>query len=375
MRWLLLAASVAFSLVLGELVARLVIPEVTIQREVRDGGIVVPYRPGASADFLTDEFRVRFAVNRFGYRDRLDRRAERTPGVPRVALLGDSFSAGWGVELEQTFAYRFEEATGIEVVNAARHGGSPLWYVIQSRRVRDRFHPDWLLVQLFDNDPSDNVRHARSFPLSVGDRVGELPESLRPPHGLLAWLGDRWSRLVLPQRFRALVRRIEGRTVVRSPCVRPGARPGARILSREESIAAHHVDFSPDSPWEGRFGFHDPARQDAWRERLAWNEQLLEQLLQEAEQAGVPVAILYIPDYAIFFREPTASPLADGLRALAERHGAPWIDAREIFADHPRPWELYYAYDRHLNAEGHAALGRALVRELAPRVTGARAAL
>ena len=128
-----------------------------LQRRVRDAGVLIPYEPNSEADLLTDEFRVRYRTNRFGYRDRQDRRAERTPGVARIGLLGDSFAAGWGVEFEETFGDRFERATGIEVVNAAKNGGCALWFVPQARFVRETFAPDWLLVQIFDNDLDDNL--------------------------------------------------------------------------------------------------------------------------------------------------------------------------------------------------------------------------
>ena len=165
---LLLVASISLSLVLGELIARVAIDEVYLQRPVRDAGVLIPYEPDSEADLLTDEFRVRYRTNRFGYRDRLDRRAERTPGVARVGLLGDSLAAGWGVEFEETFGARFERATGIEMVNASRNGGCALWFVPQARHLRKRFAPDWLLVQIFDNDPEDNV--GARLQLEIADR-------------------------------------------------------------------------------------------------------------------------------------------------------------------------------------------------------------
>src|SRR5262249_13379683 len=181
-RWVLFAASVAFSLVLAELVARQATPEVYLQRRVRDAGVLIPYEPNTEADLLTDEFRVRYRTNSFGYRDRLDRRAERTPGVARIALLGDSFAAGWGVEFEETFGDRFERATGIEVVNTAKNGGCPLWFVPQARYIRERFAPDWLLVQIFDNDLDDNVSYS-SFRIALCARFLDLPPHPRtaPP--------------------------------------------------------------------------------------------------------------------------------------------------------------------------------------------------
>ncbi len=175
MRWALLLASLVFAFALAEGAARSVVDDVYLERQIRSGGVFTPYEPHGRADLLTSEFRVGYRINRFGHRDREDRDEARTPGVARVALLGDSFGAGWGVSFEDTFGARFEATSGIEVVNAAKNGGCPLWFVPQARFVTERFAPDWLLVQLFDNDPEDNVQFADRFALEVGDPVGDGP--------------------------------------------------------------------------------------------------------------------------------------------------------------------------------------------------------
>ena len=68
-------------------------------------------------------------------------------------------------------------------------------------------------------------------------------------------------------------------------------------------------------------------------------------------------------------REP--NPAADAAREVAQRRGALWLDATELFASSPAPAELYYAFDSHLDPAGHAAIADAVVRELAPRVRAA----
>jgi hypothetical protein len=367
-RWILLVASLLGALLAGEAIARRVVDDVYLERQIRAGGVLVPYEPGASADLLTPEFRVGYRINRFGYRDRPERRQERTPGTPRLGLLGDSFAAGWGVEFEDTFASRFERATGIEVINSAKNGGCPLWFVPQARWVREHFAADWLLVQLFDNDADDNRQFMDRFELDYGDRVGALPRAIQPLDTPGRRLAHAVDSSVLQHRFRQLQRRLRGKRLERAPYVKPGAKPDAEILSRAQAIERYAVDLSPNRPWEGPFSFHDPSQLAEWRERLAWNAQLLDQLLEEAAAAGVPVAVLYIPAYPVFLRAPEPNPLADAVREVTLRRGALWLDAREIFAGARAPWELYYAFDSHLNAAGHAAVADALVRQLAPRV-------
>ncbi|HKA14383.1 MAG TPA: SGNH/GDSL hydrolase family protein [Myxococcota bacterium] len=368
MRWIALLLSVLGALVGGEALARRVVDDVYLERQIGSGGLLVPYEPGLSADLLQPEFRVRYDINRFGYRDRLDRSEARTPGVPRVALLGDSFAAGWGVEFADTFASRFERATGIEVIDSAKNGGCPLWYVPQARWLRERFSPDWLLVQLFDNDPDDDRQFMDRFELAYGDRVGELPRAIGPLDTLGRWLRHAWDATVIQHRFRQLQRRLSGKRLARTPYVKPGAKPDAPILTRAQAIARYAIDLSPNRPWDGPFSFHDPGQREEWRERIAWNAQLLDQLIEEAARADVPVAVLYIPAYPVFLRAREPNPAAAAVREVAERRGALWLDATDWFATAPTPAELYYAFDSHLDPAGHAAIAAALARELAPRV-------
>ena len=251
-------------------------------------GVLIPYEPNSEADLLTDEFRVRYRTNRFGYRDRLDRRAERTPGVARIGLLGDSFAAGWGVEFEETFGDRFERATGIEVVNAAKNGGCPLWFVPQARFVRERFAPDWLLVQIFDNDLDDNLDDHRRSRSPVGERVRRAAardcriDSLAPRIAP----GVRLARAAapLPPALAAPARkRLDG-----TPYVKPGAQPGQPDPHARGGDRGARRGSDARARLSGPFSFHDPAQAGAFAERIRWNALLLDQLLEESARRACP---------------------------------------------------------------------------------------
>ena len=368
MRWVLLVVSSLVAVVLGEAVASVLADEVYLQRRTRMGGILVPYEPGAVADLLTDEFRVRYEINRFGHRDRLDREAARRPGVTRTVLLGDSFAAGWGVEFEDTFGYRIEDETGMEMVNAAKNGGCPLWFLPQGRYLRGRFSPDWLLIQLFDNDPEDNAIYTRRFELEIGERYVSLPERLEPLRGIVRQWSHEFDSSVLRRRFRQLARRLKGKRLHSTPYVKPGRKPDHLVLTRSEAIAKHGVVLDEERPLSPSWSFHDPALAEAWEAKIAWNTQLLDQLLEEARIAGVRAAVLYIPTYEVFLRGGNPNPLALGAREATLRNGAVWIDAQQGFQRVARPWELYHAYDGHLNTAGHAAVAELLRREWLPHL-------
>ncbi|HMO01374.1 MAG TPA: SGNH/GDSL hydrolase family protein [Oligoflexia bacterium] len=95
-------------------------------------------------------------TNSFGMRDR-EITLEKQANVFRIALLGDSFAFGWGVEREQSFAWHLEntlKSAGInaEVLNFGVPGYSTFQEIAKFFDRDYRFNPDLVIVYFIDND-------------------------------------------------------------------------------------------------------------------------------------------------------------------------------------------------------------------------------
>jgi lysophospholipase L1-like esterase len=361
-------AALVVALVGGELVARSVTAEVYLQRWPEEGGILVPFEPGGRAELVMDEFRSLYEINRFGYRDRLDRTLEKPPGSRRLLLLGDSFSAGWGVEFEETFGALLERRTSVEVVNTARNGGCPHWYVFQHRWAAPRFDVDGVIVQLFDNDPAECRISVRALGLEPGVPVGELPARYLPRTGLAAALGRGLRHLVLAQHARNLWRsKARGAEVGRQPWVRIGAFPERVPLDPDQDVARNGAWLlRPVQMGAGRFGFHNPEVAPQFADAFELERAMLEQLVDEVRERGSRIAIVYIPAHVLVKsgRSPREmiedNPHARLLRELCAERDVPLLDMTAVMLARPDPIRHYHLRDGHYNARGHAAVAEAL---------------
>jgi len=99
---------------------------------------------------------VHFQTNSMGLRGS-ELSYERTPGVKRIVLLGDSLTVGWGVPIEQTFSWRIgemyrDQGLPIEVVNT----GVGNWNTIQEVQYffteAYKYRPDVVVLNFFAND-------------------------------------------------------------------------------------------------------------------------------------------------------------------------------------------------------------------------------
>jgi len=120
-----------------------------------DPELIYTFRPGHCV-FEGAEFRTAIEVNRLGLRD-----SEAALLQPEVAFLGDSYTAGWGVDQDESFVELVEAKTHLRTVNIAVPSyGTPrefgLFSRIDSRTVR------YLVLQYHPNDYAENLAFVES---------------------------------------------------------------------------------------------------------------------------------------------------------------------------------------------------------------------
>ena len=157
--------------------------------------LAIDLRPGADLAFEGVTIRIppsRIRISRQGLRADREYPVPKPRGVRRLLCLGDSTTFGWGVEVQDTFCRRLQEALppGWETVNL----GIPSFNTTQEVRRLERFgltfQPDIVVLLFDDNDL-------------------EPPHDQGDPDSGMAWLVDH-SALVRWIHFRLARSRNEG---------------------------------------------------------------------------------------------------------------------------------------------------------------------
>jgi hypothetical protein len=145
---------------------------------------------------------VEYATNSLGLRDREYAR-DKPAGAFRIVMLGDSFTEGYTLGIDDTVAKRVERALNAgpcagryEVVNAGTGSYSPIVEYLLLKTVAPALHPDLVLLNFDMTDVHDDwirTRIARfdaeGRPLAVPSRPLEEGALLMPPLALPSWAG------------------------------------------------------------------------------------------------------------------------------------------------------------------------------------------
>lgn len=355
---------IVVSFVSSEIVLRMAAREVVLRRRMADGGLYEPFDPGGVGDHVTPEFRVRYQINAFGYRDRADRQESIDPKRRRLALFGDSFSVGWGIPQDQTFAALIEArlSGSIELWNTARSGNTPLYTIESARYFSERFKPAALIVQLFDNDVIEARRDEARFDWDSEGRMIEPKERFRRETGLMTWASREFNNLALRKAARKLGELAKGEAFTHF--VRAGASfktepPVASDL--QAMLRGENEGFNVSS------GFYFEEARAAWREDLQRIRRILLQISAEARARGQELGFLYIPHAVVFAEGERAArwraenPLRAIVREVAAAEKRAFCDFTERLEKEPRPLDYYFSGDLHLNPKGHALLAEDLL--------------
>ena len=118
-----------------------------------DSGLFYTLKPGEFT-FSNREFSTDFQVNSMGLRD-----DEASLQAPRMMVLGDSYSMGWGVNQNETYASLLEEELEMKVLNTAISSyGTAREFSMLNRLDTDSL--EYLILQYCPNDLYENQRFA-----------------------------------------------------------------------------------------------------------------------------------------------------------------------------------------------------------------------
>lgn len=321
--------------------------------------------PESAAWLREPEFVAHLRFNRFGLRG-ADVPLERTPGLPRALLLGDSFIEAKQVAEADTVAARLARATGGEYLNSGTFDWGPVQQYLYLSHEGVRFRPD-LVIQFFyvGNDVADNAPRSRGelrrlgFPAAgVDDDTGELE--------LLPWTPS-------PTTTSDRVSKALGGTFATYRAYETGVLDKVRSAEMNPyPMERHLLDL---------FREREPASlATAWRVVDA----LLGTIQAEGARVGAPTLLVVVPtkwqvhddDWRAFLKHHDRG-LDDGwdlerpnrrLARLAEARGIPVLDLQPALrAAAAEGKRLYFAVDTHWTAEGHAVAARELERYLSER--------
>jgi hypothetical protein len=308
-----------------------------IQQEVSEPYAPTSYRnrPGASIRFRNREFDTQVTINAQGLRDdAID--YVRTPGRYRIAVLGDSFVFGWGVNHAQTLSEVLEQTylRDVDVLNMGVSGFNTYQATAFFQTEGVKYAPD--LVLLFwaadgvESFPYDvYFEQGRMYlasldgqPLDVRNRL--VRRLMRTSH-LLCWL----------QRRRWDMKRWVGDRLLR----RHRGMQAADVITVEDERAA------------------EVAAEAQYAERCVALFQQLKATLQQA--GGTTLCVVYQPDKDDY----TAQSL---LQTLGRAADVPVIDLAQLFQMLPSEQrdQLYFRLDDHWSAIGHRVTARLVAQAL-----------
>jgi lysophospholipase L1-like esterase len=286
------------------------------------------------------------------------------PSRTRIAVLGDSFMWGFGVEDEEVFAQALvRELPDADVVNLAANGYSTVQELVRLTDDGLRFQPDVVVVGFSWNDLEDNFDDKRggrpAARLTDGDelRIENLPVRRPWKSGTKQWLRQH-SRLF---GFLEYAFKLIGETSKRwLPAPQPDEHDGLQLGG-------------------AAFGERDLYAPPTRELERAW--QVVHLLLARvAERAGdARLLVMYVPSRNAVSRQRFRELFGDGpeldwsrpaerLGEIADSLGALYLDLNPAFRAVPDPeTRLFLVNNGHWNAAGHAVAARAAAGRLAGR--------
>ena len=277
-------------------------------------------------------------MNNEGFRDRNFTEA-RTPGVKRIAAIGDSFTEGWMAPRGTAWPGIVEQelGPGVEVYNFGLANRSPLRYLALYDRIIRKYHPDIVLVCLYQNDlvEDENLRSYVTFDANgIPDRFDfkrYFKHTPRMPQTKWEKRRDRWQWILCQN---------------------------SRLFPYAAAFLTVDADFRKRTLEAPKMADFD----NLWKNTSRYLE-LMNDLVRKD---GAVFALAYAPDVSDFNNSNRLRVLA---APFATFNRIPFFDASAFLAHTNNPASLYLPVDGHFSVEGNKLYGHEMANWLNPMLT------
>lgn len=268
-------------------------------------------------------------INSHGLRDR-ERKWEKPEGTKRILGVGDSFTFGYQVGVNDCYLKQLERSLNKsggrwDVINAGVTGYNMWQYLAYVKCCGYKYRPDLMIIGVFFDDFN-------------GDPFTGMKASDPQRYRSLSWLRIanfiRNSFEMLKYRYRHLM--------------------GATWLNSIEERRAFINKAKGGPLLEGEA---DPQIYRKFEIRLR-------KLLQVAEAHQIRILVFLIPD-VIQLGHPELQGMNRLLREICNRYGVPFLDITPSFEDIKNANSLYLMpYDAHTSPLGHSVIARQLEKQI-----------
>jgi lysophospholipase L1-like esterase len=360
---------------------------------------VTIFPPNVKYQFSTPEFSFSVETNSLGFRDHEFNTGGRA-GF-RILALGDSFTYGWGVEIEQSWPKILESqlrSSGLdaEVANLGKPGGSPKDYADIAEKATPILKPNLIIVGVLQGD--DLAQMERVLLPSVAeqgnDEAGRKSKIMRQRlQRLTEWLYPNFTRIVSerakPQPTLGYQWKEDARTLLAA--MTPQAR------ARFESLDAHIKDAFMNGEINPSLISLSTTYPDYFLKTLELNspgvKKLVAELAKQLERIkaaaiknDASVIVVLVP-YGIyvspssfksrqrlgFYVTPemlTASAEDEAIASACQIAGLPFYSLTQDFRQASNDLDLFFNLDGHFNIVGHKYFGEALVPLIEKKIRG-----
>jgi len=350
-------------------------------------GLVFP--PNTGTHHYTREFDSRASINSLGFRGSPEVSERKRPGVPRIVVLGDSYTYGWGVDDQETWPYRLQSLLShslgrpVEVLNLGKPGSGPFQYLEIARKALPRLEPDLVIVAILQNDDlKQSARRARSRKLKKKGN-GSAPDMLARLDGMFLSDIRRWKqargdriRIIGPEHNAGRVARLL--TKASEESLRR-IDPDVLTMFREGHLHPGLLTMTLKTPERLLFALRPESQEFALAR--AGLTHVLTELSVLAEGVGSRLLVVSVPYGAYFSEEQLRAWRAMGLEApenlLGNRHvddpvaevcldlGLSFVATQPRFFEAAAGATLYFPFDGHLSTKGHEAFAQSLEERVA----------